>query len=471
MISYRLRGLVNLHAAIATGVACSLFLTYANITQFIPFVGVSPNVNLTAYFLCVLGGMIASMRMLNAYGPRFHRITWVDASRITTRQVISIGLFIFALMFALKDRSLSRLFVGSYLCLCWALLLFFNQGLPRLLSRIAFQRTHKLPTLFIGSSTQRARLRTWLAKNESLGIEPVGFLSESSEDGAREDGSSFLGSIKDLPEVIQRKSAAQIVLLELPRSLAQIREIIETCQDTGCRVLIYNNLGDQLQHPLIPISEEGHHFYTLQEEPLEDPLNRILKRIYDIAVALPVVCLILPVLCAWAWIMQRLQAPGRLFFTQARVGQRGRQFNIYKFRSMYDAKHDAQAEARQATKGDARIYPFGRFLRRSSLDEFPQFINVLKGEMSIVGPRPHLAVHDEEFARLTKAYRTRFFVKPGITGLAQTKGYRGEIVDQQLLHKRVHFDLQYVTSWSVWLDVQITVKTLGQVIFSPPSAQ
>jgi lipopolysaccharide/colanic/teichoic acid biosynthesis glycosyltransferase len=221
---------------------------------------------------------------------------------------------------------------------------------------------------------------------------------------------------------------------------------------------------------LIPISEEGHHFYTLQEEPLEDPSNRILKRIYDIAVSLPVVLFILPILCVWVWIVQRLQAPGRVFFTQARIGQRGRQFSIYKFRSMYDANYDAKVEARQATKGDKRIYSFGGFLRRTSLDEFPQFINVLKGEMSIVGPRPHLAVHDEEFARLTKAYRTRFFVKPGITGLAQTKGYRGEIVDQQLLHKRIHFDLQYITSWSVWLDIQITIKTLGQVIFSPPSA-
>jgi exopolysaccharide biosynthesis polyprenyl glycosylphosphotransferase len=451
-------------------VAGSLFLTYATGTRFISFINVSPDVNLAGYFLCVLAGMTASIRVLNAHGSRFHRLTWVDAARITTRQVVCIGLFIFALMFALKDRNLGRLFVGSYLCICWAVLLFFNQGLPRMLSRIAFQRTHKLPTLFIGSRTQRARLETWLAKNEALGIQPVGFLSESSEDSQIEGEFRFLGSTKNLRAVLPEKSVAQVILLELPETLTQTREIIETCQDNGCRVLIYNNLSDQLQHPLIPISEEGHHFYTLQEEPLEDPLNRVLKRIYDIAVSLPVVLFILPVLSLWVWIVQRLQAPGRVFFTQKRIGQRGRQFSIYKFRSMYDANYGAHVEAQQAIKGDKRIYSFGRFLRRSSLDEFPQFINVLRGEMSIVGPRPHLAVHDEEFARLTKAYRTRFFVKPGITGLAQTRGYRGEIVDRQLLHKRVHFDLQYITSWSVWLDIQITIKTLGQVIFSPPSA-
>jgi exopolysaccharide biosynthesis polyprenyl glycosylphosphotransferase len=470
MISYRLRGLVNLHAAVTMAVAGGLFLTYANSTRFVSFINVSPDANITGYFLCVLAGMTASIRVLNAHGSRFHRISWVDAARIATRQVVCIALFIFALMFALKDRNLSRVFVGSYLCLCWAVMLFFNQGLPRMLSRIAFHRAHKLPTLFIGSSTQRARLWTWLAKNEALGIQPVGFLSETPEDGHAEDELRFLGSTKNLREVVQEKSVAQVILLELPETLAQTRGIIETCQDNGCRVLIYNNLGEQLQHPLIPVSEEGHHFYTLQEEPLEDPLNRTLKRIYDIAVSLPVVLFILPFLCVWVWIVQRLQAPGRLFFTQARIGQRGRQFNIYKFRSMYDAKYDARTEARQASKGDKRIYSFGGFLRRTSLDEFPQFINVLRGEMSIVGPRPHLAVHDEEFARLTKSYRTRFFVKPGITGLAQTRGYRGEIVDRQLLHKRVHFDLQYITSWSVWLDIQITIKTLGQVLFFPPSA-
>jgi len=164
--------------------------------------------------------------------------------------------------------------------------------------------------------------------------------------------------------------------------------------------------------------------------------------------------------------MQRLQAPGKLLFVQKRSGHRRNEFNIYKFRSMYDHSRDSASEAVQARKGDNRIFPFGRFLRQSSLDEFPQFLNVLRGDMSIVGPRPHMPAHDAEFRHFYKGYRTRHFAKPGITGLAQTRGFRGEISDPALLQQRVQNDLYYIANWSIWLDLQITVKTFWQV-FSP----
>ena len=127
-------------------------------------------------------------------------------------------------------------------------------------------------------------------------------------------------------------------------------------------------------------------------------------------------------------------------------------------------------EAVQATKDDARIYPFGRFLRKSSLDEFPQFLNVLFGEMSVAGPRPHLVQHDDAFAKVVSDYRMRHYVKPGITGLAQCNGYRGEITEVGLLHKRVEHDIDYVRSWSPVLDLLIMVRTARQVLFPPKSA-
>jgi lipopolysaccharide/colanic/teichoic acid biosynthesis glycosyltransferase len=153
-----------------------------------------------------------------------------------------------------------------------------------------------------------------------------------------------------------------------------------------------------------------------------------------------------------------------------RGGQRGREFRMLKFRSMYAVEADEKSEARQARQGDARIFPFGAFLRKTSLDEFPQFWNVLIGEMSIVGPRPHLPAHDVEFALLAKTYRTRQLVKPGITGLAQVSGYRGEISDPELLKQRVNLDIYYITHWSLWLDVQTTLKTLRHVVFPPKTA-
>jgi lipopolysaccharide/colanic/teichoic acid biosynthesis glycosyltransferase len=225
-----------------------------------------------------------------------------------------------------------------------------------------------------------------------------------------------------------------------------------------------------LQHPLTSVIEGGHQFYSLQQEPLEDPFNRILKRLLDIVIALPIVLFVLPPLSVWVWLMQRLQAPGRLFFVRNRTGHGQREFAMLKFRSMYDAAKDPKIEVQQARRGDDRTYPFGRFIRKTSLDEFPQFINVLKGDMSVVGPRPHLVAHDVDFNSQMKGYRTRFFVKPGITGLAQCNGFRGEITDHELLVRRIRLDVTYVAEWSIWLDLVIIGKTARQVLFPPKTA-
>jgi lipopolysaccharide/colanic/teichoic acid biosynthesis glycosyltransferase len=311
-------------------------------------------------------------------------------------------------------------------------------------------------------------LNDWIANKEPLGIHPVGLLSD---DAAAADSAapfvSVLGRVADLPRVLAERPVGQVVLLGLPATDDEARTVIEICQEHGCRLLIHNNLAQRYTHPLVPTIEEGRHFYTLQEEPLEDPMNRLLKRAFDVAVSVPVVVFVLPPVCAWVWIMQRIQAPGPLFHARERRGQRGEVFRMLKFRSMRAGAEDAAAESRQARAQDDRIFPFGRFMRRRSVDEIPQFWNVLMGDMSVVGPRPYMPLLDEEFRQQTRGYRTRHLVKPGITGLAQSLGYRGEILEQEMLRRRVYWDVYYITHWSVWLDLQITARTLWQV-FSPP---
>ncbi len=467
MISQRLRGLVNLHVASTAGVALLGFLAYANLIRYLPYGDLSPDVVLTPYLLCVLAGMTVAGRSVLQVGSKFHRLTWVDAAQIAFRQVMFVALFIFALMFATKDRAISRIFLGSYLCWLWVLLLFFNQILPRTLSRLLFQKIHQIPTLFIGTESQFGRLKNWLSSRQALGIQPVGYLAESEAKMPPGVDVPFLGAVSEMSRVIEQRLVAQVIVLSMPDSPQLSRFILETCQETGCRLLIYSNLAEKLQHPLISVVEEGHTFYSLQEEPLEDPFNRLVKRCFDIALSLPVVVFILPPLCLWVWLMQRIQAPGKLLFVQNRAGLRRNEFKIFKFRSMRETPPASAGEAVQARKGDDRIYPFGHFLRQSSLDEFPQFLNVLRGEMSIVGPRPHMPVHDAEFSRYYKSYRTRHFAKPGITGLAQTRGFRGEITDPSLLKQRVQNDIYYIANWSIWLDIQITAKTVWHV-WSPP---
>lgn len=473
MISQRLRGLVNLHAVVATLVAALIFLTYDKIVRgnwLAPYVSLNAGMTLMPYALCVVAGMVVSTRHLLLFAPRFHRITLIDAAHIASRQTGYVALFIFTLMFATKDRAVSRVFLSTYLVWLWVIELFVNQGLPRFLSRLVFQKQHEAPTLFVGSLAQIGWLRDWLATKEVLGIQPVGFLAEDEAAPAETPGLPLLGSLADLPRVIEEKMVAQVIVLAMPATREEGRAIIETCQDRGCRLLIYSNLAELLQHPLVLVQEEGRTFYSLQEEPLEDPINRLVKRLFDIVVSLPVVLFILPPLCLWVWAMQRRQAPGRLLFVQKRAGQRGTAFIMMKFRSMYDTERGAMDEAIQARVGDERVYPFGDFIRRTSLDEFPQFLNVLLGGMSVVGPRPHMPVHDTAFSRFYRGYRTRHFVKPGITGLAQTLGYRGEISDPALLQKRVENDLLYIATWSIWLDVLITIRTVRQVVFPPKTA-
>lgn len=469
MFVQRLRGLVNLHVAATTLVALLLLLAYATFVPYMPYVRLEREINLLPYLLCVAVGMVISARYVQQMAGSFHRLTWANAAWLATRQITMVVLLVFAFMFAFKDVGMSRLFMGSYLMICWFTLILINQGLPRMLSRLFFEQAHRVPTLFVGSLKSLDRLKNWLASKEVLGLHAVGFLTLEGE-ASQQSEPPFLGGLPDLSHRIEEKGAVQVIMLEIPRTTVEGRYIIETCQNKGARLLIYSNLAEQLQHPLVTVTEEGHQFYTLQQEPLEDPLNRVLKRTFDVAISLPVVMLALPPLVVLVWLVQRFQAPGSLFHIQERTGYGHHRFRMLKFRSMYQVERDVKSESQQARKGDARIYPFGRFLRRTSLDEFPQFWNVLVGSMSAVGPRPHLVVHDQLFAKQLNAYRTRFFVKPGITGLAQCNGWRGEITEPALLQKRIELDLNYIANWSIWVDLQITAKTVKQMVFPPKSA-
>jgi len=279
-----------------------------------------------------------------------------------------------------------------------------------------------------------------------------------------------LGRMDKLGDIIRSQGVAQVILLEWMDDATEVEKIIQVCEGEGCRFLIYNNYGARFARSFTPVEEGGQHFLTFQPEPLEDPVNRALKRALDLAVSLPFVIFILPPLGLLIWLVQCFQAPGPLFYVRPRGGQNRREFGMFKFRSMYVSAPSLTNEAKQATAEDPRVYPFGRFLRRASLDEIPQFLNVLIGDMSVVGPRPHLPQHDDEFSRIARAYRGRALVKPGITGLAQVRGYRGEITDSEKLHRRVYWDLYYVTHWTLLLDIQLILRTAWLVPFPNEAA-
>ena len=191
-------------------------------------------------------------------------------------------------------------------------------------------------------------------------------------------------------------------------------------------------------------------------------LGRFLrKRAFDMVFASLVVLLLLSWLVPLIALLIKLESKGPVLFKQLRTGKDGSPFYCFKFRSMYI---NTDADSRQASKGDSRITEVGAFLRRTSLDELPQFINVLRGEMSVVGPRPHMLRHTEDYSKTIHNFMDRHRVMPGITGLAQVTGYRGETTEVDSMVKRVNADIHYVRNWSFWLDVKIVVRTVGQIL-------
>jgi putative colanic acid biosysnthesis UDP-glucose lipid carrier transferase len=201
---------------------------------------------------------------------------------------------------------------------------------------------------------------------------------------------------------------------------------------------------------------------SLRSEPLDDVSNRIKKRVFDVLVSLFVVVFILSWLIPILGILILLESKGPLFFSQERSGKNNKPFNCLKFRSM---KVNKDANTLQATKNDRRVTKIGSIIRKTSIDEFPQFINVLKGEMSIVGPRPHMVKHTDDYSKIVDQYMIRHFLKPGITGWAQVNGYRGEITDDIQIKNRVNDDLWYLENWNIWLDIRIIFLTVFNIFF------
>ncbi|MDF3079329.1 MAG: undecaprenyl-phosphate glucose phosphotransferase [Sphingobacteriaceae bacterium] len=197
-----------------------------------------------------------------------------------------------------------------------------------------------------------------------------------------------------------------------------------------------------------------------RKEPLEDIENRFKKRLFDIIVSLGVIVFIFSWLYPLLAIIIKIQSPGPVLFKQLRSGRDNKPFWCYKFRSM---RMNSDSDKRQASLNDDRITPIGKFMRKTSIDELPQFFNVLLGYMSVIGPRPHMLAHTEQYRQIIDKYMVRQFLKPGISGWAQVNGFRGETKEQGLMEKRVEHDIWYMENWSVMLDIKIVFYTIINV--------
>ena len=275
----------------------------------------------------------------------------------------------------------------------------------------------------------------------------------------RECRSMLLGHFADLPDYA-RRNTVHVIYVCLPISgRPRIRHLLDALGDTTASIYFVPDLSpfDLMQARFGEI--RGMPFFAIRETPFCG-MAGVLKRASDLVLATAMLPLVLPLSAAIAVLVQR-SSPGPVLFQQRRCGLDGREFTVYKFRTMTVGE---DGDVRQATREDPRVTRVGRFLRRTSLDELPQLLNVLAGSMSLVGPRPHALAHNEYYRKLVSGYMLRHKVRPGITGLAQVNGLRGETRELEKMSQRVRYDLEYLKNWSLGLDVRILIKTVRIVL-------
>ncbi len=350
-------------------------------------------------------------------------------------------------------------FIGTFLLIGFRLAAI---GCLRLLQRYGFGQ-RRIVVIGSGQHTKHILKTLFSALWTGLHIDAVFSLTmQSSEKWVGQQNFSIAKLPDSLLAYIQGHDIQEVWLALSLKEQEQIVNIMNELKHTTVVIRLLPDLLDLelLNHSVSIIA--GLQTINLRESPMLGA-NGVIKRVEDVVLGSIGLLLASPVMFIVA-IMIKCSSRGPVLFSQLRYGINGQQIKVYKFRSMY--LHDEQGKVTQATKSDVRITPIGRFLRRSSLDELPQLWNVLQGRMSLVGPRPHAVEHNEYYKDLVSKYMLRHAVKPGITGWAQINGYRGETETLDKMAKRVEYDLVYIESWSLWLDIKILFLTVFRGFFN-----
>lgn len=336
----------------------------------------------------------------------------------------------------------------------WRITLFYVFREYRLLTGANYKKV-----IIIGDNESTHRLQQFFNTRPEYGYKLLGcFLKSNSK--------HKLGEIQDSFRFALQEKLDEIYCSVNELNNTQLKKLIEFCE---INVIALKFIPDNKElyakklhlnyYDLTPI-------LSLRKIPLEDPLNNWVKRVFDIVFALFVIVFVLSWLTPILGILIKLESRGPIFFRQNRPGIKEKGFGCYKFRSM---GVNARTED-SATKNDPRVTKIGKFIRRTSIDELPQFFNVLFGTMSVVGPRPHLWKQNEMYGNRISKYMVRYFVKPGITGLAQVRGYRGEIQTKKDIINRTKYDIFYIENWSLLLDINIIVQTVLNVFYGEENA-
>ena len=388
-------------------------------------------------------------------------IQFVNILKSTTTQIVAAIVFIFLA----REDLFTRYFIVYYALILIAVISFrvilFRKGLKALRKRGKNIRN----LLVIGDENIAENIKSMVGGNPDFGYNFVG--SISGEDSIIEIDEATETKQK-LVKILLSEKVEEVVIALAANSSHLLDEIIKMCDRRAVKTHIIPDYFHYISNRFQLSTFGDFPIITLRREPLEEVQKRIIKRSFDIFFSIAVIIFILSWLYPIIFILSKLTSPGPVFFVQDRIGTRNEKFNCYKFRTMKVEEESESLTVKPVIVDDPRVTRIGRFLRKSNLDELPQFLNVLKGDMSAIGPRPHAIPYDKKYGKVVDEIRLRHNVKPGITGWAQVHGLRGDVVDEEenrkRTAKRIQYDLWYIENWTFTLDIQIILITIWQMI-------
>lgn len=387
----------------------------------------------------------------------------VQSDQVVNRAFVNSLFYIVSFLCALtifKFDSISRLFLITFFAgFCTSIIAW------RFIARMTLKHYRKKgrnyrSVVFVGMSDAGLNLSRQMASDLTNGYKILGYFDDQINESSP---LPYLGSIEQVEGYLTSMPIKiDEVFSTLPEhKIEQTRRILRFCEKRLIRYYIIPDSKRFVNRSLTHILMGDIVVFAMREEPLQNMVNRIVKRGFDVVMSGLFLSTLFVPMYIIIGILIKHSSSGPVFFKQPRMGRNGQYFDCYKFRSM---RSNEDANRRQASEGDPRITPIGAFIRKTSLDEFPQFINVFLGDMSIVGPRPHMESLNEEYNEIIQEYMVRNLVKPGITGWAQIRGARGETKTTEDMAKRVKLDVWYIENWSLMLDIRIIVLTVIQLL-------
>ncbi|MDH8702311.1 putative colanic acid biosynthesis UDP-glucose lipid carrier transferase [Dysgonomonadaceae bacterium PH5-43] len=430
-----------------------LFFLLYNLTATYDVVEFASKLNVIVLFLNFSYLFSVSMVPVKLYEP----VIFTD--KVVQRSLYLVAvhavIFICCLFFIKLGSSYPVSFVVGYY---FALFVLFTVW--RVLAREvlkAYRRYGKnyKKVIIIGAGKNGLNLYAEMKKDLAYGYHVCGFFDDNIL--LKDTLPNYLGMTHEVNDYVSENSIDEIYCT-LPNSQdGKILNLLNFAEKNMIRFYLIPEFSRYVKKKLTLESIESMPVMGVRSEPLQFVYNQFIKRVFDITFSLLFLCTLFPLIFVVVGVLIKLSSPGPVFFVQKRTGLYGREFNCYKFRSM---RLNDSSDEKQAVKDDPRTTKIGNFLRKSNFDELPQFYNVLKGDMSVVGPRPHMLKHTELYSSIIDKYMVRHLVKPGITGWAQVNGYRGETKNTEQMEGRVRLDVWYIENWSFLLDLKIMFVTV-----------